>query len=190
MSSTDKLNEKIPLFKTNFEEMKKNGDLFGAFTNLLLYCNNQHAVSLTTPLSSEEQSDLRKKFAELSDLQSQLKSKISYNEDDENDEVNERVKQHILDPCDKKNCLLFNDVIGLHEQKEQILESFAYPIIYPTLYPKGTKGMLFYGPPGTGKTYIMKATVNQLQVTDENLRILYYSHGAELKGKWVKLRKI
>ena len=180
--TVERITGKIKIFEENFKEMKKNGDLFGAFTNLLLYCNNKHALSSQ---DENEITELKKAFAELSDLQSQLKSKISYNEDGD-DEVNERVKQHILDPCDKKNCLLFNDVIGLHDQKEQILESFAYPIIYPKLYPKGTKGMLFYGPPGTGKTYIMKATVNQLQVMDENLRILYYSPtGAELKGKYV-----
>ena len=180
--TVERITGKIKIFEENFKEMKKNGDLFGAFTNLLLYCNNKHALSSQ---DENEKTELKKAFAELSDLQSQLKSKISYNEDGD-DEVNERVKQHILDPCDKKNCLLFNDVIGLHDQKEQILESFAYPIIYPKLYPKGTKGMLFYGPPGTGKTYIMKATVNQLQVMDENLRILYYSPtGAELKGKYV-----
>ena len=181
-SPAERITGKIGIFEKNFKEMKKNGDLFGAFTNLLLYCNNKYVLSSS---DENEKTELKKSFAELSDLQSQLKSKISYNEDGD-DEVNERVKQHILDPCDKKNCLLFNDVIGLHDQKEQILESFAYPIIYPKLYPKGTKGMLFYGPPGTGKTYIMKATVNQLQLMDENLRVLYYSPtGAELKGKYV-----
>ena len=171
-------------FLDNYEKMKQTGDLVGAFTNLLLYCNNEYKRIG----SGADEDDLRNKFAELADLQNQIKSRVSSGAGAGNDDQSDsdRVTQFLLDPCFKKNCLLFKDVIGLENQKEQILESFAYPLLYPKLYPKGTKGMLFYGPPGTGKTYIMRATVNQLQVLDDKLRILYYAPtGAELKGKYV-----
>jgi SpoVK/Ycf46/Vps4 family AAA+-type ATPase len=181
INKINKINKKL---EENYKEKKEKGDLAGAYTNLLLYCNNKLAL-LGDPNPGINKEDLREKFQELKDIQDQVKSKISGGRG--NDDAEEsRVKQHELDPCDKKNCLLYKDVIGLEDQKRQILESFAYPIMFPKLYPKGTKGMLFYGPPGTGKTYIMKATVNQLQLMDENLRILYYSPtGAELKGKYV-----
>ena len=35
--------------------------------------------------------------------------------------------------------------------------------------------MLFWGPPGTGKTYIMRATLNEIQRLDPNLGILFYA---------------
>jgi superfamily I DNA and/or RNA helicase len=61
-----------------------------------------------------------------------------------------------------ENCKFFEDVIGLHEQKEQIVETFIKPIIYPTLYGELSKGILFYGPPGTGKTTTLIEAVFQL----------------------------
>ena len=80
----------------------------------------------------------------------------------------------------------FSRVIGLAEQKATIINSFGYPLVYPNLYPKVTKGMLFWGPPGTGKTYIMRATLNEIQRLDPNLGILFYAPtGAAMKSKWV-----
>ena len=180
----NKLLETNKILEKKYKEKKQKDDLAGVYTNLLLYCNNNLAL-LGEPDLGIDKEDLKEKFQELKDIQEQVKSKMSGGRG--NDDAEEsRVKQHVLDPCDKRNCLLYRDVIGLEDQKRQILESFAYPIMFPKLYPRGTKGMLFYGPPGTGKTYIMKATVNQLQLMDENLRVLYYSPtGAELKGKYV-----
>ena len=43
-----------------------------------------------------------------------------------------------------------------------------------------------YGPPGTGKTLLVKAAVNELQIEDPNVSVLFFAPtGAELKGKYV-----
>ena len=84
------------------------------------------------------------------------------------------------------NCVFFDDVAGLHEEKKLIKSSLIYPLLYPSLYPKASKGILFYGPPGTGKTYIVKAAVNELQLQDKNVKVLYFAPSpGDLKGKYV-----
>ena len=43
---------------------------------------------------------------------------------------------------------------------------------------------------GVGKAYIMKAAVNELQMADPYLRILFYAPtGAELKGNMLEIQK-
>ena len=84
------------------------------------------------------------------------------------------------------NCIFYDDVIGLEEQKAQIEHSFVFPLIYPNLYPKVSKGILIYGPPGTGKTLIVKAAVNQLQQRSQDVGVLYFTPSpGDLKGKYV-----
>ena len=84
------------------------------------------------------------------------------------------------------NCIFFSDLAGLKKEKELIRESLVNPLIYPNLYPKVGKGFLLYGPPGTGKTFIAKAAVNQLQIEDPNVKVLFFAPtGADFKGKYV-----
>jgi len=84
------------------------------------------------------------------------------------------------------NCLFYNDVIGLNKEKKMIESSLIYPLVYPNLYPKASKGILIYGPPGTGKTYIVKAAVNELQIIDPNVGVLFFAPSpGDLKGKYV-----
>lgn len=85
-----------------------------------------------------------------------------------------------------ENCLFFSDVIGLKNEKKMIESSLIYPLVYPNLYPKSSKGILIYGPPGTGKTYIVKAAVNELQSTDPTVGVLFFAPSpGDLKGKYV-----
>ena len=84
------------------------------------------------------------------------------------------------------NCLFFDDLAGLKKEKELIIESLIKPLIYPNLFPEIGKGFLLYGPPGTGKTLLAKAAVNQLQVLDDTISVLFFAPtGADLKGKYV-----
>ena len=84
------------------------------------------------------------------------------------------------------DCLFFSGVAGLRKEKELFRTSLIFPLMYPNLYPKSSKGILIYGPPGTGKTFIVKAAVNELQKTDKNVAVLFFAPSpGDLKGKYV-----
>ena len=84
------------------------------------------------------------------------------------------------------DCLFFSSVAGLKKEKELFRTSLIYPLMYPNLYPKASRGILIYGPPGTGKTYIVKAAVNELQKTDKSVGVLFFAPSpGDLKGKYV-----
>lgn len=84
------------------------------------------------------------------------------------------------------DCLFFSSVAGLRREKELFRTSLIFPLSYPNLYPKASKGILIYGPPGTGKTYIVKAAVNELQKTDPKVGVLFFAPSpGDLKGKYV-----
>lgn len=85
-----------------------------------------------------------------------------------------------------KDCITFSDVAGLDTIKRDIENAFVYPLIYPKLYPKIAKGMLLYGTPGSGKSFIAKAAVNELQLRDPTVKVLFFAPtAAELKSKYV-----
>jgi SpoVK/Ycf46/Vps4 family AAA+-type ATPase len=84
------------------------------------------------------------------------------------------------------DCIFYDDVIGLLKEKKIVDASLIYPLIYPNLYPKTSKGILIYGPPGTGKTYLVKAAVNELQLKDKSVGVLFFAPSpGDLKGKYV-----
>lgn len=61
----------------------------------------------------------------------------------------------------------FNDVAGLEEAKEEVMEVVDFlknPKKYTALGGKIPKGVLLIGPPGTGKTLIAKAMAGEAQV--------------------------
>lgn len=61
----------------------------------------------------------------------------------------------------------FNDVAGLEEAKEEVMEVVDFlknPKKYTALGGKIPKGVLLVGPPGTGKTLIAKAMAGEAQV--------------------------
>lgn len=63
--------------------------------------------------------------------------------------------------------ITFNDVAGLHEEKEELTEIVDFlrdPMKYQYLGARIPKGILLVGPPGTGKTYVSKATAGEAGV--------------------------
>lgn len=66
----------------------------------------------------------------------------------------------------KKECITFDDVVGLNHVKETIMGAIVYPFKYEDIYRafkrKSGGGILLYGAPGTGKTMIAKAIAGEI----------------------------
>ncbi|KKZ66742.1 hypothetical protein EMCG_07573 [[Emmonsia] crescens] len=61
----------------------------------------------------------------------------------------------------------WNDVGGLTNVKDAVMETIQLPLERPELFAKGMKkrsGILFYGPPGTGKTLLAKAIATEFSL--------------------------
>lgn len=68
---------------------------------------------------------------------------------------------------DNGKSITFNDVAGLKEEKEELMEIVDFlknPVKYTKLGARIPKGVLMVGSPGTGKTYISKATAGEAGV--------------------------
>jgi cell division protease FtsH len=75
-----------------------------------------------------------------------------------------KAKMHKEDP---KNKITFEDVAGLEEEKEELVEVVDFlknPKKFTHLGARIPKGVLMVGPPGTGKTYLSKATAGEAGV--------------------------
>lgn len=76
----------------------------------------------------------------------------------------------------------FNDVAGLEEVKEELVEIIDFiknPEKYHRMGAKIPKGLLFYGPPGTGKTLLAQA------IAGETESAFFPSSGSEFVEKYV-----
>ena len=90
------------------------------------------------------------------------------------------------------NKVLFEDIIGVEEYREEIEEIVEYlknPQKYEKAGAKIPKGILLYGEPGTGKTMLAKALANE-----SNVNFIYKS-AAEFEGKYLgsgsnRIRKV
>ncbi|MCJ1467561.1 peroxisomal assembly protein [Pseudocyphellaria aurata] len=61
----------------------------------------------------------------------------------------------------------WEDVGGLQNVKDAVMETIQLPLERPELFAKGMKkrsGILFYGPPGTGKTLLAKAIATEFSL--------------------------
>ncbi len=77
----------------------------------------------------------------------------------------------------------WDDVGGLDEARQEILEAVEWPLKNPEKFLKmgiqPPKGILLYGPPGTGKTLLAKAAANESSANFISVR------GPQLLSKWV-----
>ena len=77
----------------------------------------------------------------------------------------------------------WEDIGGLDEPKQELMESIEWPLRYAGLYKHMNavppKGILLYGPPGTGKTLLAKAVATESQANFISVK------GPEFLSKWV-----
>lgn len=66
-----------------------------------------------------------------------------------------------------KSNIRFDDVAGLKEEKEELIETVDYlrnPSKYAAMGARAPKGIILYGSPGTGKTLLAKAVAGEAKV--------------------------
>ena len=81
--------------------------------------------------------------------------------------INSFGKARVKMPTDDKNKVLFKDVAGADEEKEELQEVVEFlkdPTRYAKLGAKIPHGVLLVGPPGTGKTLLAKAVAGEAGV--------------------------
>ena len=80
----------------------------------------------------------------------------------------------------KKPRVRFEDIIGLDEAKQAIIDSIVYPSKRPDLFPLGwPRGILLYGPPGCGKTMLAAAVANEVD------GVFMHIDAANIMSKWL-----
>jgi len=76
-------------------------------------------------------------------------------------------KGKVYDDTERKSKIRFDDIAGLEEEKEELVEIVDFlkkPKKYLEMGAKIPKGVLLYGKPGTGKTLIAKAIAGEANV--------------------------
>ena len=76
-------------------------------------------------------------------------------------------KGKVYDETERKTKIKFEDVAGLEEEKEELIEIVDFlkrPEKFTKMGAKIPKGVLLYGKPGTGKTLIAKAIAGEADV--------------------------
>lgn len=79
-------------------------------------------------------------------------------------------RARMVDPTEKR--VLFKDVAGVNEAKEDLLEVVDFlrePTKFTALGAKIPRGVLLFGPPGTGKTLLARAVAGEANVPFFNI---------------------
>jgi len=86
----------------------------------------------------------------------------------------------------------WDDIAGVRDAKEQLVEAIELPYQFPELYrhynKRPPKGVLLFGPPGCGKTLCAKAAAFSIAKIHEKPQMqsgFIYVKGPELLSKWV-----
>lgn len=100
-------------------------------------------------------------------------------EDDEEEQIEDRFFQP-----ENIEEVSFEDVIGLQDAKDRLVEAVSLPMENPEGMKKfdleGRFGILFYGPPGTGKTMMAKAAANEWGSSN----LFFHIGGPEIVSKF------
>ncbi|KIM22092.1 hypothetical protein M408DRAFT_58882, partial [Serendipita vermifera MAFF 305830] len=78
--------------------------------------------------------------------------------------------------------VLWDDVAGLGQAKEELQESIILPMKFPQLFTgkrKACTSILLYGPPGTGKSYLAKAVATEVKCP------LFSISSSDFMSKWL-----
>jgi len=84
--------------------------------------------------------------------------------------------------CDSGDPITFQDIAGLMDAKQTVMELVCWPMKRPDLFTglrRGPNGMLLFGPPGTGKTLIGKAIAHESGAT------FFSISSSSLTSKWI-----
>jgi transitional endoplasmic reticulum ATPase len=77
----------------------------------------------------------------------------------------------------------WDQIGGLDDAKQQIIESVEWPLRYPELFKhheaRPPLGILLYGPPGTGKTMLAKAVATETEANFISVK------GPEIYSRWL-----
>ena len=182
MTTVEKLSEDID---RNFEEFRKNfsqnRDKFpqinnfqqkmiskgymlyqtGDFLSSIIYCSLAlWSYGLESKKSDEAISSLRNIITD-----ARQKLKQSYSTEGKGGDNDFKMPDAISPEklVDKSGQLInFNTMVGALNEKQNVTTKFIYPILHPFLFLSDTNNILLYGPAGTGKTFLVKASVSEL----------------------------
>lgn len=105
----------------------------------------------------------------------------------EGDSKSDQTQIPTFEPDDmSKDKITFDDLYGLHPEKQQINITFIQPLMYPKALPSRSNALLLYGPPGTGKTLIARAFYNEyLRMNSRSKFAVNFFVAKNLKDKYV-----
>jgi transitional endoplasmic reticulum ATPase len=120
---------------------------------------------------------------EVESIPVEVLQKIEVNNDDFLDALREMEPSAMREVMVESPNVHWDDVGGLSEVKQQLIESVEWPLTYAKLFQhmdaQPPKGVLLYGPPGTGKTMLAKAVATESQANFISVK------GPEFLSKWV-----
>lgn len=97
--------------------------------------------------------------------------------------VDDDAIREINDSAQNIGSLKLDDVKGLNDAKQIVMDALVNPVLHPDIYKKlkirSGKGLLLYGPPGTGKTMFARAIAGEMNLP------FVYKKISELKDKYV-----
>jgi transitional endoplasmic reticulum ATPase len=120
---------------------------------------------------------------EVESIPVEVLQKIVVNNDDFLDALREMEPSAMREVMVESPNVHWDDIGGLSEIKQQLIESVEWPLTYAKLFQhmdaQPPKGVLLYGPPGTGKTMLAKAVATESQANFISVK------GPEFLSKWV-----
>lgn len=95
----------------------------------------------------------------------------------EEEDYHRIAKEFVLED---KPPVTFDEIVGLEEAKQALLDCIVYPSKRPDLFPLGwPRGILLYGPPGCGKTMLAAAVANEIDC------VFMQVDAANIMSKWL-----
>lgn len=141
----------------------------------------QNAVSILNTLCTKYPDTLRIKIYH--NYLQQYQQRLSALKKEITPRQTPKAKTQSLDPRTRlleKPDVHWDDVVGLKDAKQAILDAIIYPVKRPDFFPLGwPRGILLFGPPGCGKTLLAAATANELDAA------FFCIDSARIMSKWL-----